>query len=83
MACTYTSKLQNLTKPVKIVSSNKVVLKEEIQYRKRVFTEISEYFKHLVNNIVRQERQNKDRSNKVNPDDRETYKMQVMLPYSQ
>ena len=83
MACTCTSKLQNLTKPVKIVSSNKVVLKEEIQYRKRVFTEISEYFKHLVNNIVRQERQNKDRSNKVNPDDRETYKMQVMLPYSQ
>ena len=37
--------------------------------------------KHLVNNIIKQELQNKNRSNEVKPDNRETHKMQVMLSY--
>lgn len=56
-------KLRNLLRYAKIVSSNK-----EIRYPK-----------HLVNNIIRQKLQNKSKSDKVNPDCRETHKMQVML----
>ena len=37
--------------------------------------------KHLVNNIIKQELQNKNRSNEVKPDNRKTHKMQVMLSY--
>ena len=55
------------------VSSNEVLLKEKIQYVTTVFTEINEYPKHLVDNIVRQGRQDKGRSNEINPDDRETH----------
>ena len=42
---------------------------------------MNEYPKHLVNNIIKQELQNKNRSNEVKPDNRETHKMQVMLSY--
>lgn len=61
-------KLRNLLRYAKIVSSNKALLNEEIRYPK-----------HLVNNIIRQKLQNKSKSDKVNPDGRETHKMQVML----
>lgn len=61
-------KLRNLLRYAKIVSSNKALLNEEIRYPK-----------HLVNNIIRQKLQNKSKSDKVNPDARETHKMQVML----
>ena len=40
-----------------------------------VFTGVNEYPKHLVDNIVREELQNKNRSNEVNPDDKEPHKM--------
>ena len=43
--------------------------------------EMNEYPKHLVNNIIKQELQNKNRSNEVKPDNRKTHKMQVMLSY--
>ena len=42
---------------------------------------MNEYPKHLVNNIIKQELQNKNRSNEVKPDNRKTHKMQVMLSY--
>ena len=42
---------------------------------------MNEYPKHLVNNIIKQELQNKNRSNEVKPDNRETHKIQVMLSY--
>ena len=45
-----------------------------------VFTEINEYPEHMMGNIVRQELQ-KRTSNEVKPDNRETHKMQTMLPY--
>ena len=61
-------KLRNLLRYAKIVSSNKALLNEEMRYPK-----------HLVNNIIRQKLQNKSKSDKVNPDGRETHKMQVML----
>ena len=73
----------NLLKPMKIASSYEGLLKEEIQYLKMFFIEISEYPKHFVDNILRKERQNKEIKNKVNPDDRETYKMQIMLLYGE
>ena len=38
-----------------------------------VFTEINEYPKHLVDKIVRQEVQNKMRSNEINRNDREIH----------
>ena len=68
---------------MKIFSSYEGLLKEEIQYLKMFFIEISKYPKLFVDNILRQERQNKDIKNKVNPDDRETYKMQIMLLYGE
>lgn len=68
---------------MKIFSSYEGLLKEEIQYLKMFFIEISEYPKHFVDDILRQERQNKDIKNNVNPDDRETYKMQIMLLYGE
>ena len=40
---------------------------------KMVFTEINEYPKHLVDKIVRQEVQNKMRSNEMNRNDREIH----------
>ena len=43
--------------------------------------EMNEYPKHLVNNIIKQELQNKNRSNEVKPDNRKSHKMQVMLSY--
>ena len=55
---------------MKIFSSYEGLLKEEIQYLKMFFIEISKYPKLFVDNILRQERQNKDIKNKVNPDDR-------------
>ena len=61
-------KLRNLLRYAKIVIPNKALLNEEIRYPK-----------HLVNNIIRQKLQNKSKSDKVNPDCRETHKMQVML----
>ena len=42
---------------------------------------MNEYPKHLVNNIIKQELQNKNRSNEVKPDNRKSHKMQVMLSY--
>lgn len=36
---------------------------------------MNEYPKHLVNNIIKQELQNKNRSNEVKPDNRKTHKM--------
>ena len=42
---------------------------------------MNEYPKHLVNNIIKQELQNKNRRNEVKPDNRKTHKMQVMLSY--
>ena len=42
---------------------------------------MNEYPKYLVNNIIKQELQNKNRSNEVKPDNRKTHKMQVMLSY--
>lgn len=44
---------------------------------------MNEYSKHFVNNIIKQELQNKNRSNEVKPDNRETHKMQVMLSYGE
>ena len=44
-----------------------------MRYLKMVFTEINEYPKHLVDKIVRQEVQNKMRSNEINRNDRETH----------
>ena len=64
----------------KIVSCSETLLKEEIPYLKMVFTEINKYLKHIVDYIIRQELQNKMKSNEVNNDDRETHKIQIMLP---
>ena len=44
-----------------------------MRYLKMVFTEINEYPKQLVDKIVRQEVQNKSRSNEINRNDRETH----------
>ena len=38
---------------------------------------MNEYPKHLVNNIIKQELQNKNRSNEVKPDNRETHKIKL------
>ena len=63
-----------------IGGGNEALLNEEIRYSKLVFTEINEYPKHLVHNIVREELQNKKRSNEVNADYKEPHIMQI-LPY--
>ena len=44
-----------------------------MRYLKMVFTEINESPKHLVDKIVRQEVQNKMRSNETNGNDREIH----------
>ena len=44
-----------------------------MRYLKMVFTEINESPKHLVDKIVRQEVQNKMRSNEMNRNDREIH----------
>ena len=44
-----------------------------MRYLKMVFTEINEYPKHLADKIVRQEVQNKMRSNEINRSDREIH----------
>ena len=73
--------LRNLVKRAKTVCSITVLLHQEIEHLKAVFTEINEYHIKAVNTIINQELHRSQRLQNTIINNGGIKKVQIMLPY--
>ena len=73
--------LRNLVKRAKTVCSITVLLHQEIEHLKAVFTEINEYHIKIVNTIINQELHRSQRLQNTIINNVGIKKVQIMLPY--
>ena len=81
--------LKNLIQRATLVSSTKQALEEELQHLKDVFCSINDYPERLVEEIIKNERNQQERrateteiTNKDKEEEEEEVQLQLMLPYA-
>ena len=77
------STLRNLIERAKSISSSELLLRNQINYLRNIFTEYNDFPLKIVNNIINQELSQLVQQETTKPQNKETQQtLQLMIPYS-